>query len=180
MIGVVPLSTSLYSVSGTVRVWPRLVRAVWGAIREGWARCTLPGASCPHPRPHAYTAAEGRCLFRSTVFLWFEIIINVLVSSFRFIWLHMLWIYASSKYFTLSVRGSSEYDVIFACLKSITALEGLTLQSWWWFFFYSHLGNYKWKMLQICETYMMTWFIPLNSSNFQSLEIVDRGSETEL
>ena len=36
----------------------------------------------------------------------FEIIITVLVSSFRFIWIPMLWVYGHYKYFTLSARGS--------------------------------------------------------------------------
>ena len=39
-------------------------------------------------------------------FLQFAIIINVLVSSFRFIWIRMLRIYGHYKYFTLSVRAS--------------------------------------------------------------------------
>ena len=38
-------------------------------------------------------------------FFQFEIIINVLVSSFRFIWMPMLRVYGHYNYFTLSVRG---------------------------------------------------------------------------
>ena len=41
------------------------------------------------------------------VFCHFEIIINILVSSFRFIWIHMLWVYGHYKYFTLPVGGST-------------------------------------------------------------------------
>ena len=35
----------------------------------------------------------------------FEIIINILVSSLRFIWIPMSWVYGHYKYFTLLVRG---------------------------------------------------------------------------
>ena len=41
-------------------------------------------------------------------FFQFEIIINVLVTSFRFIWIPILWIYGQYKYF-LSMRGPSLY-----------------------------------------------------------------------
>ena len=47
-------------------------------------------------------------------FFQFEIIIDVLVSSFRFIRIPLLWVYDQYKYFTLTVRGStleSESDV---------------------------------------------------------------------
>ena len=44
-------------------------------------------------------------------FLQFEIIKNILVSFYRFIWIHMLWVYSHDKYFTLSVQGSN-LDVI--------------------------------------------------------------------
>ena len=40
-------------------------------------------------------------------FFQFESIINVLVSSFCFIWIPMLGVYGHYKYFTLSVRGST-------------------------------------------------------------------------
>ena len=36
-----------------------------------------------------------------------EIIINVLVSAFRFTWIPMLWVYAIINMFTLTVRGST-------------------------------------------------------------------------
>ena len=52
------------------------------------------------------------------------IIIHVVVSSFRFIWILMLWVYGQYKYFTLSVRGSIS-DVRFWRLKSFPALTGL-------------------------------------------------------
>ena len=39
--------------------------------------------------------------------LQFEIIVHVLVSSFRFIWMPMLWIYSQYKFVILSVRGST-------------------------------------------------------------------------
>ena len=40
-------------------------------------------------------------------FFQFEIIINVWVSCFRFIWIPMLWFYGHYKYLILSVRGST-------------------------------------------------------------------------
>ena len=54
----------------------------------------------------------------------FEIIMNVLVRSFRNIWIPMLWVYDDYKYCTLSVRGST-VDVIFWRLQSVPALKGL-------------------------------------------------------
>ena len=41
------------------------------------------------------------------IFFQFKIIINVLVSSFRFIWISMLWDYGNNKCFTLSIWGSA-------------------------------------------------------------------------
>ena len=37
----------------------------------------------------------------------FEIILNVLVSSFRFIWIPMLWVYGHYTFLILSVREST-------------------------------------------------------------------------
>ena len=45
-------------------------------------------------------------------FFQFEIIINVSVSSFRFIWIPMLWVYGHYKYFTLSVRGPTLRQIL--------------------------------------------------------------------
>ena len=39
-------------------------------------------------------------------FYQFESILNVLVNSFWFIWIPMLWVYGHYKYFTLSVQVS--------------------------------------------------------------------------
>ena len=53
-------------------------------------------------------------------------IINLLVSSSRFIWIPMLWVYGhyhDYRYFLLSVRGSS-LDVRIWHLQTITALKG--------------------------------------------------------
>ena len=44
--------------------------------------------------------------WRSNVFCQFEVIINVLVVSFRFILIPMSWVYGDT-YFTLSVLGST-------------------------------------------------------------------------
>ena len=54
----------------------------------------------------------------------FEIIINVLASSFWFIWIPMLWAYGHHKYFIPSVRESS-LDVRFWRLNSVLVLKGL-------------------------------------------------------
>ena len=45
--------------------------------------------------------------WRPKFFFQYEIIINVLVMSFRFIWIPMLWVYGHYTYFTLAVRGST-------------------------------------------------------------------------
>ena len=57
-------------------------------------------------------------------FIQFEIIINVLVSSFWFIWIHMLWVYGHYKYFysyssgiAFSRQNLTSTDVIFWRLK---------------------------------------------------------------
>ena len=55
---------------------------------------------------------------RPTGFFQFQIIIPVLVSSFRFIWIPMLWVYGHYKYFTLSVRISISFSAgidLFQC-----------------------------------------------------------------
>ena len=62
----------------------------------------------------------------------FEIIMNVLVSSFRFIWIPMLWVYGHYKDF-YSYMGGVDFrrqnltstDVRFWRLKSIPALQGV-------------------------------------------------------
>ena len=62
-------------------------------------------------------------------FFQFEIIINVFVSSFRFIWIPMLWVYRQYKYFyfycvriDFSRQHLTSTDVRFWRLKSIPAL----------------------------------------------------------
>ena len=62
----------------------------------------------------------------------FEIIINVLFSSFRFIWIPMLWVYGHYKYFnsfsagTVFIRQNlTSTDVRFWCIKTVPALKGL-------------------------------------------------------
>ena len=66
-------------------------------------------------------------------FFQFEIIMNVLVSSFRFIWIPMLWVYDLKTYFKPHSAGNdfsrqnlASTDVRFWRLKSIPALWGLT------------------------------------------------------
>ena len=60
------------------------------------------------------TSAEI-CLYKprdKVCFFQFEIIINVLVDSFRFILIPMLWVYCQYEYVTLPMRGSAS-DVRF-------------------------------------------------------------------
>ena len=68
-------------------------------------------------------------LWRSKGLFQFEIIINVLVSTFWFIWIPMLWVYGRYKYFYSHSAGSdfrhqnmTSTDVRFWRLKSIPAL----------------------------------------------------------
>ena len=67
--------------------------------------------------------------WRPKGFLQFETIINVLFSSFRFIWILMLWVYGQSKYFyfysagmDFSCQNLTSTDVRFWRLKSTPAL----------------------------------------------------------
>ena len=55
----------------------------------------------------ALKALKGLIQTKITKLLFFEIIINVLVSCSRFIWIPTLWVYGHYKYFTLLVRGST-------------------------------------------------------------------------
>ena len=71
-------------------------------------------------------------------FYQFEIIINVFVSSFGFIWIPMVWVYGHYKYFTLSVLESTLKSVDIRIwhlklrrLKSILALKGLKSTENW-------------------------------------------------
>ena len=64
-------------------------------------------------------------------FLQFEIIINVLFSSFWFIWIPMLWVYGHYKYFNSFSAGIvfirqnlTSVDVIFWRIKMVPALKG--------------------------------------------------------
>ena len=70
-----------------------------------------------------YSAEDQRGVFQ------FEIIINIIVSSFRFIWIPMLWVYGHYNYvysFSAGVdfrrQNLTSADVRFWRLKSIPAL----------------------------------------------------------
>ena len=70
--------------------------------------------------------------WRPNGFLQFEIIKNVLVSSFRFIWISMLWVYEHYKYvysfravIDLRCQNLTSADVRLWRLKLIPALNGL-------------------------------------------------------
>ena len=80
------------------------------------------------------------------VFIQFEVIINVLVSSFQFISIPMLWVYVHYKYFNyfsagivfIHVRQNLTYkDVRFSRIETISALKGLTLM-----FFSTELASF--------------------------------------
>ena len=68
--------------------------------------------------------------WRMKGFFYFEIIINVLVSSFRFIWIPMLWVYGHYIYLN-SFRGSSSYvnfkwlRIVHICLISAQIFANL-------------------------------------------------------
>ena len=56
----------------------------------------------PHINPY-----EAEILYENhgdQRFFQFEVMINVLVSSFRFIWIHKVWVYGCCNVFILSVR----------------------------------------------------------------------------
>ena len=66
------------------------------------------------------------------VFVQFKIIINILVSSFRFIWIPMLWVFDHYKFFNFFSAGIvfirqnlTSTDVRFWRIKTIPALKGL-------------------------------------------------------
>ena len=63
-------------------------------------------------------------LWRPKSLFQFEIIINVSVSSVRFIWILMLWVHAHYILFIFSVRGST-LDDRFWRLETVAALKGL-------------------------------------------------------
>ena len=74
--------------------------------------------------------------WRPNIFFQFEIIINVLVFSFLFIWIPMLWVYGHYKYFnsfsagTIFIRQNlTSTDVWFWRIKTIPALTGLNLDN---------------------------------------------------
>ena len=65
----------------------------------------------------------------------FEIIINVLVSSFRFIWIPRLWVYGHYKYFNSFIVGIDFIRQNLTSMdvrKSVPALKGLNLSLGRW------------------------------------------------
>ena len=67
-------------------------------------------------------------------YVQFEIIINVLLSSLRLIWIPMLWVYGHYIYLILAARGQTSdvriwrlLDVRFWRQKSVSALKGLNV-----------------------------------------------------
>ena len=57
------------------------------------------------------------------VFFQFEIIINVLVCSFRFIWIHMLWVYKALRNILFIQCGGGGGLLDLTSIKSIHALK---------------------------------------------------------
>ena len=79
--------------------------------------------------PSMYRLFSGKTsqrLRRRPWFFQWEIIINVLASSLRFIWIPMLLVYGHYKYYILSVRGSFLY-VRFWRIMTVPALKGKTM-----------------------------------------------------
>ena len=101
--------------------WQRTLHDLWDVLSLTVTR---------HPlRPTVTLTLKALKYFRLNYGDQFEIIINVLVSSFRFIWIPMLWVYGHYKYITLiSVsidfkrQNLTSTDVRFWRLKSIHAL----------------------------------------------------------
>ena len=96
------------------------------------------------------------------VFIQFEVIINVLVSSFQFIWIPMLWVYVHYKYLNyfsagivfIHVRQNLTYkDVRFSRIETISALKGLTLM-----FFSTELASLDGFKKKPSEIFYQKWF----------------------
>ena len=92
-------------------------------------------------------------------FFQFVIIINFLVSSFRFIWIHMVWVYGHYKYCNSFSAGTdfmrqnlTSTDVRFWRIKTLPALKELKIIS-------SYTGDktvwIKWVYLRV-TVYMLT------------------------
>ena len=84
-----------------------------------------------------YAALQSAELFvykswRPKFFIQFEIIINVLVSSFCFILIPMLWVHDHYKYFIFWLRGLT-LDFRIWRLETVPALQGLKMITvWFW------------------------------------------------
>ena len=119
-----------------VRPW-RVTRSVTSAIWTGVSRSVC--ASTPQPfgrwRLQTLTLITlnyfGKTM-ETEGFFQFEIITNVLVSYFRFIWIPMLWVYRHYKYFISFGAGNvficqnlTSTDVRFWRIKTVPALKGL-------------------------------------------------------
>ena len=75
-------------------------------IRNIW-RCDMDEGDPVTGERSGWPSKLWNILYKTIVFFQFEIIINVLVSCLRVIWIPMLWVYGRYKYFTLSVRGAT-------------------------------------------------------------------------
>ena len=114
-------------------------------------------------------------------FFQYEIIITILVSSFWFIWIPVLWVYGHYKYFNscsagiaFSRQNLTSTDVRFWRLKSIPALWGLN--------FISQSNHSYWERNERLNTNICKCSVSnkANLSDFHPLEVVCRGSETQL
>ena len=68
---------------------------------------------------------------KSKMFSQFEIIIQVLVSSFRFIWIPMSWVNGHYQFFQCGDQNLTSIDVRFWRLKSIPVLKGFMSRCFW-------------------------------------------------
>ena len=103
-------------------------------------------------------------------FFQFEIIINVLVSSSRFICIPMLCVYGHYQYFTFSVWGSTDFrrqtlDVIFH-----TFLFHFQLLKTLWIFRFSKISFLApWSNLQASCWDIMVWYIVCATTGWKDM-----------
>ena len=62
-------------------------------------------------------------LYKQRGHFQFEIIINILVRSFRFIWIPLLWVYGQYKYFTLSACSARESALDIRIWRLMTSID---------------------------------------------------------
>ena len=113
--------------------------------------------------------------WRLKLFLQFEIILNVLIISFRFIWIHMLWVYDHYNYFNFfsavivfMSQNLTSTDVRFWRIKTVPALKGLTLDLLNYLFLYYltqfPASNDEKTILLMKNAHLQYWIIGLTEA----------------